>query len=77
MKVYGDPGFTPPPQVQKNRPEIMTVKEIAEYLRISERSAHKLARNGELPAFKVVNKWRFDRELVEAMVRQESLDNKK
>ena len=73
MKIYGDPNFRPPvPQV--NKPEIMNIKEVAEYLRIGEKSAYKLAKEGELPAFKVVNKWRFDRELVQAMVRQKSMD---
>jgi excisionase family DNA binding protein len=73
MKIYGDPNFRPPaPQI--NKPEIMNIKEVAEYLRIGEKSAYKLAKEGELPAFKVVNKWRFDRELVQAMVRQKSLD---
>jgi len=78
MKIYGDPGFRPPYQPPHNteKPDIMTVKEIAEYLRIGERSAYKLARDGELPGFKLINKWRFDRELVQAMVRQKSMDEK-
>jgi excisionase family DNA binding protein len=71
MKIYGEPSFqTPPPS---NKPEIMTIKEVAKYLRIGERSAYKLAKKGDLPSFKVVNKWRFDRGLVQAMVRQKSL----
>ena len=58
---------------QRGNPEIMTIKEMAEYLRIGERSAYKLARRGVLPAFKIVNKWRFDRDLVQAFVRKESI----
>jgi excisionase family DNA binding protein len=76
MKIYGDPNFRPPAPPLSNQPEIMTIKEVAEYLRIGERSAYKLAKNGDLPSFKVVNKWRFDRELIQAMVRQKSLDEK-
>ena len=75
MKIYGDPNFRSPPQSIK--PEIMNIKEVAEYLRIGERSAYKLAKKGELPGFKVVNKWRFDRELVQAMVRQKTIDETK
>ena len=72
MKIYSEPNFRPPvPQV--NKPEIMNIEEVAEYLRIGAKSVYKLAKEGELPAFKVVNKWRFDRELVHAMVRQKSI----
>jgi excisionase family DNA binding protein len=73
MKIYTDPNFRPPAH-QVNKPEIMTIKEVAEYLRIGEKSAYKLAKEGELPAFKVVNKWRFDRELIHAMVMQKSIN---
>lgn len=41
--------------------EILTIKEVAEYLKVNERTIYRLANKGEIPAFKVGNNWRFDR----------------
>tara|TARA_R110002072_G_scaffold302794_1_gene488779 strand:+ start:13355 stop:13540 length:186 start_codon:yes stop_codon:yes gene_type:complete len=38
---------------------IWTIKEVAEYLKVNERTIYRLAASGELPAFKVGNSWRF------------------
>jgi excisionase family DNA binding protein len=48
---------------------ILTIEEVARYLKISVTSVYKLARAGEIPAFKVLNKWRFDRREVDKLVR--------
>ena len=39
--------------------EIMTVKELAEYLKLAEKTVCKLAAEGKIPAFKVGKFWRF------------------
>jgi len=39
--------------------EIMTMKEVAEYLKINEKTAYRLASEGKLPGFKVGGSWRF------------------
>lgn len=39
---------------------ILTIEEVARYLKISVRSVYKLAREGKIPSYKVLNKWRFD-----------------
>lgn len=39
--------------------DIMTVKEVAEYLKINEKTAYSLAAEGKLPGFKVGGSWRF------------------
>ena len=41
--------------------DIMTIKEVADYLRIAEKTAYRLAANGTLPGFKVGGSWRFQR----------------
>jgi excisionase family DNA binding protein len=33
--------------------QILTLKEVAAYLRLAEKTAYKLAANGKLPSFKV------------------------
>ena len=50
----------------------MTIPEVAQLLRISERSAYRLAREGRLAgAVKLGNQWRVDRETLDAWVKQE------
>ena len=39
--------------------EILTLKEVAEHLRLAEKTAYRLAADGELPGFKVGGSWRF------------------
>jgi excisionase family DNA binding protein len=48
-----------------NLPEIMTIGEIAAYLRISISSLYKLAQEGRIPCQKVGRHWRFRREAIE------------
>ncbi len=47
---------------------ILTIPEVAALLRISEKSAYKLAQAGELPAFKVGNQWRLRRVELDAWI---------
>jgi excisionase family DNA binding protein len=44
---------------------VMTVEEIANYLRIPKSSVYKLARAGSIPGQKVGRHWRFHRATVE------------
>ena len=44
---------------------IMTVREVAKYLRMHEMTIYRMARQGEIPAYKVGNRWRFNRERIE------------
>ena len=39
--------------------EILTLKEVAVYLKLAEKTAYKLAAEGKLPGFKVGGSWRF------------------
>lgn len=49
--------------------EIMTVREVADYLRISVSTVYRLANRHELPGFKVGD-WRFSRKTLEEYMRQ-------
>lgn len=48
--------------------EILTLKEVAEYLKLAEKTAYRLAAEGKLPGFKVGGSWRFKREDIENMI---------
>lgn len=39
--------------------EILTVRDVAAILKIGEKTAYTMARNGRLPAFKVGGQWRI------------------
>lgn len=39
--------------------DILTVKDVAEYLKIAQKTVYKFAVNNEIPAFKVGKAWRF------------------
>jgi excisionase family DNA binding protein len=39
--------------------EILTIKEVAEFLKVTERTIYRLAAAKQIPAFKVGGTWRF------------------
>lgn len=44
----------------------LTVKQVAEYLNVTEKTIYNLLQKGELPGFKVSGAWRFWRKDIEA-----------
>lgn len=39
--------------------EIMTIKEVAAYLKLNEKTTYKLVADGKIPGFKAGGSWRF------------------
>ena len=59
-----------------NRPDpILTVDEVAEYLNLHPLTVRRLARDGEIPAFKTGRQWRIKRELLEKWIADRSVQN--
>jgi excisionase family DNA binding protein len=56
--------------------EILTLREVAAYLKLAEKTAYKLAAEGKLPGFKVGGSWRFKREDVQKWIEEQKLSNK-
>jgi excisionase family DNA binding protein len=46
----------------------MTLREVAELLKLSEKTLYRLAQQGEIPAFKVGGSWRFRRTDIEMWI---------
>jgi excisionase family DNA binding protein len=44
---------------------LMDIKQVAEYLQMNKMTVYKLAREGQLPAFKIASEWRFKKELLD------------
>lgn len=51
--------------------QILTLKEVASYLKLAEKTAYRLASEGKLPGFKVGGSWRFKREDLEAWIEKQ------
>jgi excisionase family DNA binding protein len=52
--------------------EILTIKEVAEYLKVTERTIYRLAAAKEIPAFKVGGTWRFRTEDIDGWIAAQS-----
>ena len=54
--------------------EILTIKQVAEYLKVTERTIYRLAAAKKIPAFKVGGTWRFARADIDAWIKQQSME---
>jgi excisionase family DNA binding protein len=52
--------------------EILTIREVAEYLKVTERTIYRLAAAKKIPAFKVGGTWRFSRADIDVWIKQQS-----
>ena len=51
------------------RKDVMTIDDVARYLRLGRRTIYRLAQLGELPGRKIANRWRFHIDEIEAWLR--------
>jgi len=56
--------------------EILTLKEVAEYMKLAEKTAYRLAAEGKLPGFKVGGSWRFKREDIDRWIEEQKKKDK-
>jgi len=54
--------------------EILTIKQVADYLKVTERTIYRLAAAKQIPAFKVGGSWRFSRVDMESWIKQQSME---
>ena len=54
--------------------EILTIREVAGYLKVTERTIYRLAAAKQIPAFKVGGSWRFSRADIDNWIKQQMLD---
>jgi excisionase family DNA binding protein len=55
-----------------NEGEILTIREVAAYLKVTERTIYRLAAEKKIPAFKVGGTWRFPRSEIDQWIRQQT-----
>ena len=59
-----------------NRPEqIMTLREVAQYLGLHVMTVYKLTREGRVPAAKIGGQWRFKRDVLDEWLEAEMHKN--
>lgn len=54
--------------------EILTIKQVADYLKVIERTIYRLAAVKKIPAFKVGGMWRFSKAEINQWIQQQSGD---
>lgn len=47
---------------------LMTVRDVADYLRLSRAKVYQMVKAGEIPSIRIGRAWRFRRDLIEAWV---------
>lgn len=50
---------------------VMTVSELADYLKMNDVTIYKHAQRGKLPGFKVGSKWRFKKDTIDKWIEQQ------
>jgi excisionase family DNA binding protein len=51
--------------------DVLTIDELAAYLKISKSTLYKLAQDGALPGLKVGKRWRFHKEAIDAWLKSQ------
>ena len=52
--------------------KILTTKELAEYLKLTEVTIYKYANEGKIPGFKIGSRWRFDKDKIDDLLNSEN-----
>ena len=52
----------------KSKPSLMTIDELAKYLRMKKVTIYKHAQDGKLPGFKVGSAWRFKKATIDKWI---------
>ena len=50
---------------------ILTTKELAEYLKLTEVTIYKYVNEGKIPGFKIGSRWRFDKDQIDDLLKNE------
>ena len=53
------------PFSKTNEKNIMTVHEVARYLRLSQAKVYRLAKAGKIPAMRIGKSWRFRKDMID------------
>lgn len=58
------------------REQILTIRELADYLKIAEKTAYRFASEGKVPGFKVGSAWRFRKSEIDRWISEQEKENR-
>jgi len=53
--------------------DVLTIEEAAELLKLHDQTIYRKVRSGEIPAARIGRRWRISRDVIERMLRGESM----
>ena len=56
-----------------NHKQVLTIHEVADYLRVAEKTVYRLLAKKDIPAFKVGGSWRFKKDTLDQWIKQKSM----
>ena len=59
----------------EKRHRIMTIEEVAKYLRLHKTTIYRMVRLGENPYSKIGNQWRFRKDVIDAWISNKEKDS--
>ncbi len=63
--------------VTNTKPSLMTIDEVAKYLRMKKVTIYKHAQAGKIPGFKVGSSWRFKKSTIDKWITDKEKSNSK
>ena len=55
--------------------EVMTERQVAQYLKMDEHTVYKLARSSEIPSMRISGQWRFKKSVIGKWLEKNSIEN--
>ncbi len=57
--------------------QVLTAKELAKYLKLTEVTIYKYVKEGKIPACRVGSRWRFDKDQIDGVLKSKEEENTK
>ncbi len=70
ISVWGSAGMSELDKMFENKPELLTVPEVAEILRMTKQAVYNWLREGELPGYKISKTWFISRDELKETLRK-------
>ena len=61
----------------KMNDQVLTLRELARYLKVDEKTIYRLVQEGKIPSFKVRGQWRFKKGFIDNWIEEEVKRNEK
>ena len=59
-------------KIDSEQKQVLTIAEVADYLRVTEKTVYRLLAKRDIPAFKVGGSWRFKKDVLDLWIQDKS-----